>query len=48
MKGQWGTDKAGDYVFGKMTDKLLRNIKGIKIYSNAGDVYICHFKANGH
>ena len=44
--GQWGKDKYDCNVFGKMTDCLLSNTKGISINPYDG-VYIAHFKQDG-
>ena len=46
MTSQWETDQDGDYVYGKMTAKRLRNTYGIKI-SPGGCVCISQFDQNG-
>jgi hypothetical protein len=39
---QWGKDKCGEHVFGKITHNRLRNTKGVMIFS-WGWVIIAHF-----
>ena len=46
MTSQWNTDTNNNRVFGKMTDGLFRNTKGVRINSNG--VYIYEMGQWGH
>jgi hypothetical protein len=48
MTSQWSTDRDGYIVYGKITENLLRKTKGVTIYPNHGEVFICHFNQYGN